>query len=220
MAIVVVLDNTTETNPDRIPSCRYNGSSAGERNSNTGIVNAGSEPRPACDITDANTALSITIEVVFVSEGDKSADDGHKTDSTAKKHPATGALKPEEIPAADPVATRDNLVPLLQCNTFPIPCAIDEPISTLGPSGPSELPVPRVTVAATAFRNDLHKLVSKQPVAIFVQGAAPATMRHLELESHPKICHVFHAPFHLEQELENLIEMPSAEAEFEAAVLE
>jgi len=40
------------------------------------------------------TALRITIEVVFVSEMDKSAGEGHKTDSTAKKQPATAALKP------------------------------------------------------------------------------------------------------------------------------
>lgn len=42
------------------------------------------------------TALSITMEVLFVSGKDASADDGHKTDSTAKKQPATAALKPDK----------------------------------------------------------------------------------------------------------------------------
>lgn len=41
------------------------------------------------------TALSITIDVVFASDKDESTVDGHKTDSTAKKQPATAALKPE-----------------------------------------------------------------------------------------------------------------------------
>lgn len=57
-------------------------------------MKAGSEPRPATETTDATTALSITIEVVFVREEEESADDGHKTDSTAKKQPATAALNP------------------------------------------------------------------------------------------------------------------------------
>lgn len=39
----------------------------------------------------------MTIEVAFASDDadeDDSADDGHKTDSTAKKQPATAALNP------------------------------------------------------------------------------------------------------------------------------
>ena len=64
----------------------------GERKSYSGTVKAGSEPRPISDTTDAITALSMTIEVAFVSDEDDSA--GHKTDSTAKKQPATAALNP------------------------------------------------------------------------------------------------------------------------------
>ena len=58
-------------------------------------MKAGSEPRPTSDITEAVTALSMTMEVVFVSE-EEATGDGHNTDSTAKKQPATAALNPEE----------------------------------------------------------------------------------------------------------------------------
>ena len=66
----------------------------GERKSYSGTLKAGSEPRPTSDTTDAITALSITIEVVFWSDRDESAVEGHKTDSTAKKQPAKVALNP------------------------------------------------------------------------------------------------------------------------------
>lgn len=67
-----------------------------ERKSYSGTLKAGSEPRPISEITAAMTALSITIEVVFVSDEDTFVWDGHKTDSTAKKQPATAALKPDK----------------------------------------------------------------------------------------------------------------------------
>ncbi len=66
----------------------------GERKSYSGTLNAGSEPRPTSETTEAITALSITMEVVFVSDNDDSAGDGHNTDSIAKKQPATAALNP------------------------------------------------------------------------------------------------------------------------------
>lgn len=59
-----------------------------------GTLKAGSEPRPTSDTIEAITALRITVEVVFVSDTDESGGDGHNTDSTAKKQPATAALKP------------------------------------------------------------------------------------------------------------------------------
>lgn len=43
---------------------------------------------------DAMTELSITIDVEFERDKNGSAVEGHRTDSTAKKHPATAALKP------------------------------------------------------------------------------------------------------------------------------
>lgn len=58
-------------------------------------MKAGSEPRPISETTDAMTELSITIGVEFEMEEDDSDDEGHKTDSTAKKHPETAALKPK-----------------------------------------------------------------------------------------------------------------------------
>lgn len=45
-------------------------------------------------MTEAITALRMTIEVVFVKDNDDSAGEGHRTDSTAKKQPATAALNP------------------------------------------------------------------------------------------------------------------------------
>lgn len=66
----------------------------GDRKSYTGTLKAGSEPRPTSDTIDAMTALRMTAEVVLVSDSDDSSADGHKTDSTAKKQPATAALKP------------------------------------------------------------------------------------------------------------------------------
>lgn len=60
-------------------------------------MKAGTEPRPTSETTDATTALSITIEVVFAREEEESPADGHKTDSTAKKQPATAALNPIKV---------------------------------------------------------------------------------------------------------------------------
>lgn len=57
-------------------------------------MKAGSDPRPISDTTEAITALRMTIEVVFVCDKDESTGDGHKTDSIAKKQPATAALNP------------------------------------------------------------------------------------------------------------------------------
>lgn len=65
----------------------------GERKSYSGTVKAGSEPRPISETTDAITELSITIGVELAR--DEESAEGHKTDSTAKKHPATAALKPK-----------------------------------------------------------------------------------------------------------------------------
>lgn len=67
----------------------------GERKSYSGTIKAGSEPRPTSEITDAITELSITIDVEFVRGENESVELGQRTDSTAKKHPATAALKPK-----------------------------------------------------------------------------------------------------------------------------
>lgn len=64
--------------------------------------------------------------------------------------------QPEEIPAADPAAARESFLLGFLSNEVPTPLAMEVPISTLGPSGPREFPVPRVTQAATAFKNGLN----------------------------------------------------------------
>lgn len=61
--------------------------------------------------------------------------------------------QPEEIPAADPAASRERFLWEFLSNKVRTPLAMEVPISTLGPSGPKELPVPRVTQAASAFKN-------------------------------------------------------------------
>jgi hypothetical protein len=98
------------------------------------------------------TALRMTVEVVLVSDKDEFESDGHKTDSTAKKQPATAALKPAERPAADPAARRGSILAVVKRGVEAIHLATELPISTLGPSGPRELPVPKVTEAAIAFK--------------------------------------------------------------------
>lgn len=54
---------------------------------------------------------------------------------------------PEEIPAAAPAAIRVFILSLLFAIIKENPWAHDLPMSTLGPSGPKEQPVPKVTAA-------------------------------------------------------------------------
>ena len=99
---------------------------------------------------------------------------GCSTDSNAKNRPAMGAPKPALMPAALPAATnpsrrdaerarrrrarRVKAVLFWSLDTLELGVeasliipAMDAPISTLGPSGPSEAPAPKVTTAAAAF---------------------------------------------------------------------
>ena len=104
-------------------------------------------------------------------------------DSNAKNKPAMGAPNPALMPAADPAAIRPNrrdaaseesvvsafaeslesessngaLTPATSA-TEPATAA---PISTLGPSGPSDDPDPSVTTAARAFSVDFPPRVRK-----------------------------------------------------------
>lgn len=55
------------------------------------------------------------------------------------------------MPAAAPAATRAIFLSLLFSIISENPFAHDFPISTLGPSGPKEQPVPKVTAAWMAF---------------------------------------------------------------------
>mmetsp|Transcript_12853 Transcript_12853/g.35270 ORF Transcript_12853/g.35270 Transcript_12853/m.35270 type:complete len:235 (-) Transcript_12853:355-1059(-) len=85
-------------------------------------------------------------------------------DSNAKKSPAIGAPNPALMPAADPAAMSPSL-----CAVFAedvmfasslTPPATDAPISTDGPSGPSDAPLPRVTTAAAALSTGLNARLS------------------------------------------------------------
>lgn len=57
------------------------------------------------------------------------------------------------LPAPDPAARRGTNLLFLLLKTLPKPLAKDLPISTLGPSGPKEHPVPSVIAAALALKN-------------------------------------------------------------------
>ena len=59
-------------------------------------------------------------------------------------------LSSQVSPAPDPAASRGNRRRCLLRSTLPRALAVDLPISTLGPSGPSEQPLPRVMAAAVA----------------------------------------------------------------------
>lgn len=56
------------------------------------------------------------------------------------------------IPAPDPAASRGTSLLFLLRKTLPRARAQERPISTLGPSGPREQPVPRVIAAAPVLR--------------------------------------------------------------------
>lgn len=60
--------------------------------------------------------------------------------------------KPAAIPAADPAALSESFLLAPLSKKVPTPLAMETPISTLGPSGPNEFPVPKVTQAAAVFR--------------------------------------------------------------------
>lgn len=67
----------------------------------------------------------------------------------------------EVSPAPEPAATNDSSLRCLLFSTVPRPRAAALPISTLGPSGPKEFPVPKVIAAAVAFSRGLVTLSTR-----------------------------------------------------------
>ena len=66
----------------------------------------------------------------------------------------------ELSPAPDPAASRGKRRLCLLRRTLPSARAVDLPISTLGPSGPSEQPLPKVIAAAVALRTGANTALS------------------------------------------------------------
>ena len=96
-----------------------------------------------------------------------------KLPSRAKKTPAMGALKPAAKPAATPAATRafwawgDRLPRrATQRPIFP-------PLSTLGPSGPREAPLPKLTDAPSSRWKGSLGLAVTAPSAIAIRLGRP-----------------------------------------------
>ena len=145
--------------PHANPSGRYKGSSTKSEISNGGTSTEGSAPRTALLATVAKTLAKMTISVVtapaLVSPSPPAFDPGTRIDSNPKNNPEIGAPKPALNPAAPPAANNPNLFGATDGNAAPTRSATAAPISTLGPSGPSEHPVPSVIAAAAVFASTL-----------------------------------------------------------------
>mmetsp|Transcript_2108 Transcript_2108/g.2950 ORF Transcript_2108/g.2950 Transcript_2108/m.2950 type:complete len:254 (+) Transcript_2108:1059-1820(+) len=114
--------------------------------------NAGASPKPRREATAAPTAAT-TIGVSVEDPEPFVFDEERDVFSSANNTPETGASKPALTPAANPAANID-------CDAPENTRAQALPISTLGPSGPKEFPVPRLsaaaaTLASVATRNPL-----------------------------------------------------------------
>lgn len=72
------------------------------------------------------------------------------TSPTRQNESKMGCKDGVDRPAPEPAATSANKCLCLLFSTLPRPLAAALPMSTLGPSGPKELPVPRVIIAAVA----------------------------------------------------------------------
>jgi hypothetical protein len=94
--------------------------------------------------TAANAAATTTPPRTVASRAPKSS-------SITKVTAAIGALKAAAIPAAAPTGTSRRWLLGDSANARPIPLATVEQICTVGPSRPSEEPVPMATLASTNF---------------------------------------------------------------------
>lgn len=71
--------------------------------------------------------------------------------SRTKKTPARGALKPALTPDAAPALNNSFYCSRVKSKLFKMYLLVCIPNSTEGPSGPKELPVPSVDIAAKNF---------------------------------------------------------------------
>ena len=74
-----------------------------------------------------------------------------RSTSRANMTPAMGALKVAAIPAAAPEPTSARMRVLLNFNLWPTTEPMADPIWTMGPSRPTDPPVPMVIADPTAF---------------------------------------------------------------------
>ena len=101
-------------------------------------------PRNGIATTSASIAESITVN-------SESAENSRMMISTPKKTPVMGALKVAEMPPAAPHATRIRSRFSGIRIHWPRPEARADPICTIGPSRPTDPPVPMVMAEATAL---------------------------------------------------------------------
>ena len=108
-----------------------------------------------------------------------------KLPSKAKNTPAIGALKPAARPAATPAATRARRA----SGTRPPRSATQSPrlppLSTLGPSGPSEAPLPRLREAARSRRWGSLGVEATAPSAMAIRLGRPGPRLPLSQRSSP-----------------------------------
>lgn len=98
------------------------------------------------------------------------------TVSTAKNTPATGALNPAATPAPAPAAIRLVRWRCFERSMEPKPVAVDLPMSTEGPSGPSDAPAQAVKKRGCLYVNEQHGSSVAAARAV-TPGSAPAAAR-------------------------------------------
>mmetsp|Transcript_7606 Transcript_7606/g.14312 ORF Transcript_7606/g.14312 Transcript_7606/m.14312 type:complete len:218 (-) Transcript_7606:424-1077(-) len=161
--------------PDTAPKPRYSGSStkglASEYSATLKESRSSSKTRAVnAAIAEANktyvtSVLGLAAPAVFsLSSLLRLRRRGSMT-SMAKKQAAMGALKPAATPPAAPQAkSKSACFAVMFGNNWVDARATAAPSSTAGPSGPSELPVPRVT-AAEAVRTNWARIGTLAPLA-------------------------------------------------------
>ena len=101
-------------------------------------------PRNGSAVTSATIPASITVNSA-------STENSRKMISTPKNTPVTGALNVAAMPPAAPQATRIRSRASGILSRWPRPEASAEPICTIGPSRPTDPPVPMHSAEASAF---------------------------------------------------------------------
>lgn len=107
-------------------------------------VRKGSEPKKTRATTSATIDDSMIVKI-------PSTESSRRISSTAKNTPVMGALKVAEMPPAAPQATSTRSRFSGMRTHWPKPDASAAPICTIGPSRPTDPPVPMHSAEARAF---------------------------------------------------------------------
>ena len=94
--------------------------------------------------------------------------------SPAKSAPAMGALKVAEMPAAAPQPTRVRIWAVLSFSSCPTDEPNAEPIWTIGPSRPTEPPVPMESAEASALAATIRaRMMPPRSATAFITSGTP-----------------------------------------------